>query len=334
MSCARKDSSQCSSPVTGAAASSSTTSSNDGALARTAAMISAPSTPTPMKATTRPMPQDTVIASCRRHGRMKPSSARMVAGQPTSAASCARSRTTTPVSSAGADRRRKCGERGDIVAAFGKLRSHQATIRSVPRDQFGVAAAVRDRAVGQHQDAVGVDHAGEAMRQDQRGAAGHQPIERLLDHRLVLRIDRGQRLVQHQDRRVAQQRAGDGDALALAARQARAAFADHGLVAVGQRLDEVVRVGGAGGGDKVGLAGVGAARGAGCPRSCRGTGRCPAPPPRSSGAPPRDRARAGPGRRYGPRRSADRAGAAAGGRWWICRNRWGRRCRRARRRRW
>ena len=60
MSCARNDSSQCSSPATGAAASSSTTSSNDGAFARTAAMISAPSTPTPMKATTRPMPQVTV----------------------------------------------------------------------------------------------------------------------------------------------------------------------------------------------------------------------------------------------------------------------------------
>ena len=61
-------------PATGAAASSSTTSSSDGASARTAAMISAPSTPTPMKATTRPMPQDTVTASCRRHGRMNPSS--------------------------------------------------------------------------------------------------------------------------------------------------------------------------------------------------------------------------------------------------------------------
>ena len=97
------------------------------------------------------------------------------------------------------------------------------------------------------------------MRQDQRGAAGHQPIQRLLDDRLVLRIDRGQRLVQHQDRRVAQQRAGDGDALALAAGQARAALADHRLVAVRQRLDEVVRIGGAGGGDEVGLAGIGAA---------------------------------------------------------------------------
>ena len=45
----------------------------------------------------------------------------------------------------------------------------------------------------------------------------------------------------------------------MAAGQAGAALADHGLVAVGQRLDEVVRVGGARGGNDVGLAGVGAA---------------------------------------------------------------------------
>ena len=98
------------------------------------------------------------------------------------------------------------------------------------------------------------------MRQDQRGAAGHQPVQRLLDHRLVLGVDRGQRLVQHQDRRVAQQRAGDGDALALAAGEPCAAFADHRLIAVGQRLDEVVRVGGAGGGGDLRLARVGRPR--------------------------------------------------------------------------
>ena len=65
------------------------------------------------------------------------------------------------------------------------------------------------------------------MGEDQRRAALHQPVERLLDHRLVFGVDRGQRLVEHQDRRVAQQGAGDGDALALAAGEADAALADH-----------------------------------------------------------------------------------------------------------
>ena len=49
--------------------------------------------------------------------------------------------------------------------------------------------------------------------------------------------------VENQDRRVADDGAGDRDALALAARQRDAALADHRVVAVGHRLDELVRVG-------------------------------------------------------------------------------------------
>ncbi len=76
------------------------------------------------------------------------------------------------------------------------------------------------------------DHAREAVGEDQRGAALHQAVERLLDHGLALRIDGGQRLVEDQDRRVAQERAGDGDALALAAGEPHAALADDRLVAL------------------------------------------------------------------------------------------------------
>ena len=50
-----------------------------------------------------------------------------------------------------------------------------------------------------------------------RGAAVHQAIERLLHQRLAFGIERRGRLVEQQDRRVLQDGAGDGDALALAA---------------------------------------------------------------------------------------------------------------------
>src|SRR5438309_2095115 len=50
-------------------------------------------------------------------------------------------------------------------------------------------------------------------------------------------------LVEQEDGRVAQDGAGDGDALPLAAGQLHAALADAGLVAVGERRDEVVGVG-------------------------------------------------------------------------------------------
>ena len=49
-----------------------------------------------------------------------------------------------------------------------------------------------------------------------------------------------------------------GDPLLLAARQPVATLTDHGVVAVGQPADEVVQVGGGGGGDQLLVGGVGA----------------------------------------------------------------------------
>jgi hypothetical protein len=118
------------------------------------------------------------------------------------------------------------------------------------------AAALGDAAAVQHQDAVAADDARQAMGQHQRRAPLHQQVERLLDGGLVLGVDRRQGLVQHQDRGVAQQRAGDGDALALAARQLHALLADDGGIALRQPGDEAVDVGGPRGRLDVGLAGV------------------------------------------------------------------------------
>ena len=64
------------------------------------------------------------------------------------------------------------------------------------------------------------------MRDDEGGAALHQRLQRLLDLRLGRRVERAGRLVEDQDRRVLQQRPGDGEALALAARKRDAALAD------------------------------------------------------------------------------------------------------------
>ena len=109
-------------------------------------------------------------------------------------------------------------------------------------------AHLDDRALVEHEDALGTDHARQAVREDQRGAALHQPVERRLDDRLVLRVHCGQRLVQDQDRRVSQQGAGDRDPLALPARELDAALADDRGVAVRQPRDELVRIRGACGG--------------------------------------------------------------------------------------
>ncbi len=80
------------------------------------------------------------------------------------------------------------------------------------------------------------------------GLAGHQAVERILDRRLDLRIERRGRLVEHQDGRVLQEDARDGDALALAAGQLDAALADMGVIAgaplrIDEAADELVGMG-------------------------------------------------------------------------------------------
>ena len=72
---------------------------------------------------------------------------------------------------------------------------------------------------------------GEPVRDGDHGLAGHQRAETLLDRGLDLAVERRGRLVEHQDRRVLEDHAGDGDALALAAGQLDAALADMSVVA-------------------------------------------------------------------------------------------------------
>ena len=70
-----------------------------------------------------------------------------------------------------------------------------------------------------------------------------QPLERCLDQPLGFGIERRSRLVEQQQGRVAQQRPGDRDALALAAGQPCAAFAEIGVEAFGQLAQELGRIG-------------------------------------------------------------------------------------------
>ena len=122
------------------------------------------------------------------------------------------------------------------------LRAHQPEVGAARAHQRGVVAGLHDRSVVEHQDAFRPDHARQPVREDEGGAPLHQPVQRLLDHRLVLRVHRGQGLVEDQDRRVAQQRAGDRDALALPSGELDAPLAHHRGVALRQPGDELVGV--------------------------------------------------------------------------------------------
>ena len=103
--------------------------------------------------------------------------------------------------------------RGTVVV---ELQRCEARVQGVRGDEIGVGAACDDTALIHDDDTVGFEHGGEPMRDDDRGAGAHQLFERFLHHALALGIECRGGLIEQQQRRVAQDRAGDGDALSLA----------------------------------------------------------------------------------------------------------------------
>ena len=77
----------------------------------------------------------------------------------------------------------------------------------------------------------------------------HQVVHGLLDQHLGAGIDRAGGFIQDQDLRVGQDGPGDGQQLHLALRDVGGLLVQHHVVAVRQGVDEVVHVGGLGGGD-------------------------------------------------------------------------------------
>jgi hypothetical protein len=125
---------------------------------------------------------------------------------------------------------------------------------------FDNAAAVKD------DDPVHRGDGGQAVGDGEDGLALHHAGEGLLDRGFDFAVEGGGGLVQHEDRRVLQEGAGESDALALAAGQFHAAFAQEGVIAfavlvVDHRRDEFVRLGGLGGGDDLVLGRLGSAIG-------------------------------------------------------------------------
>ena len=75
-----------------------------------------------------------------------------------------------------------------------------------------------DPAIVEHHDPVSRAHCGEPVGDHQRGALRHQLVERLLHQLFAFGVQRAGGFIQQQDRRIAQQRASNRDALLLPAR--------------------------------------------------------------------------------------------------------------------
>jgi hypothetical protein len=90
----------------------------------------------------------------------------------------------------------------------------------------------------EHEDRVGIGNGREAVGDRQRGAVCRYGVQRGQNVLFGAGVERAGRFVEQQDRRVLDQRAGNSDALLLAARQLQAAFAHFGVEALRQALDQ------------------------------------------------------------------------------------------------
>ena len=70
-------------------------------------------------------------------------------------------------------------------------------------------------------------------------ASAEHPAQRLLDQRLGVHVERGERVVEHQDARPGQHRPGQREPLALTAGQGHALLADPGVEPPRQVVDEL-----------------------------------------------------------------------------------------------
>ncbi len=101
---------------------------------------------------------------------------------------------------------------------------HLAELQAVQPRELALAAqqrrgraAFHHAAILQHDDLVGIGHRRETMRDDHDGASACIGIEGILDRALGFAVERVGRLVQQQDVWIAQDGAGKGDTLPLAA---------------------------------------------------------------------------------------------------------------------
>ena len=106
--------------------------------------------------------------------------------------------------------------------AVGELQPGETRVKPTLGHQRLMRALRDDPALIENQDTVGAFDRGQPMCDDERGAALGKPLYRHLHGAFAFGVQGTRRLVEQEDRRVAQDRAGNRDTLALAA-AARAA---------------------------------------------------------------------------------------------------------------
>src|SRR5437773_3198556 len=141
----------------------------------------------------------------------------------------------------------------------GTLQLTEAPVPTTQRDQLLVGPALNESALFEDEDQIGLRGRLEVVGDEQAGFPGHEAPERFPNPGLAFDIEARRRLVQDQDRRVADDGPGQGDPLFLPAREGTATLGDHGGVAVVELDDEIMGVGRLGGAHDFRNRGVGLA---------------------------------------------------------------------------
>src|SRR3712207_1208427 len=106
-----------------------------------------------------------------------------------------------------------CGDRlfGRLMMRFRcELEPCEPRIQAALAEQRLVGSLLDNPGLVHDEDPVGGAHGGEAVGDDEGGAAFHEPVEGALNLALALGIERRGRLVEEQNRRVLKDGAGDG----------------------------------------------------------------------------------------------------------------------------
>src|SRR5687768_12346852 len=106
-----------------------------------------------------------------------------------------------------------------LELALEPLLAPHARVDAALRDEVVVRAALDDAPVLEHDDLVRRLRRAEAVRRDEARPAGEDAAERADDPRLGVRVDAREAVVEQQELRLAEDRPGDRDPLALAARE-------------------------------------------------------------------------------------------------------------------
>src|SRR5690242_10580473 len=98
-----------------------------------------------------------------------------------------------------------------------ELKVIERSIRAIASEQLRVRAAFDDLPFVHDDDAIRMFDGGQAMRNHERGAIALEIVDCILNASLGFGIERRHGFVEHQHRRVLEQRASDGHALPLPA---------------------------------------------------------------------------------------------------------------------